>query len=598
MAKLLRKGTDGLPEEVEVATAGAASANNGVSSDGTNVVLGQAVGQLGDPAKLLSSREIPTDGKSVTFVEKTSGQILLVRLEGRTGDGTNRAILEFSNGATFNTAANGIFQLVHGTDKNLYVWAKDGTNGWKNVATFEPDGDLTLAKSLFIKQDGQVGNSLYEIRQDPGDGQTDVLLIRRSGTSSAGGADPAYSLVELDAPARATNTDPQESTLTLTRKFGTRNEFLDVFNNGYPSGTYPSMDMGLRVQKRGTGVLRPLVIQFASDLASVVDALRITPLTVNGAGVVTDGEVTFKAPFRPVLANALGLEFADGDSSHRITLKAPATVPNSYTLNLPTAPPTAGQALIASSATQLSWGSAGSSAESTTYITTAYTVQDTDFNILFNFPSNLSITLPTAAGRAGKKFTFKKIFGAGNGTIIPNGAEQIDGGANQVIAATNEAFTIISDGANWFVIHRVQNASGALYTASSVGTTLSGVVWSGTAPTSIAYRHRWSRVGNLTTVEIHGFGTAAQTSTGVEFDLPANCPSPDEWYTTLNAQFAVATAAFSNANAVTNASRGGMTKISTGSGWRVSLAWASTAVRYFSCTITYRSVPGTGSTEQ
>lgn len=591
--KLLRRNpTTGNFQEVEVNVSGNPSANNGMMFDTTNLVLGQAVNAANDPAKLLSAREIPTDGNEFSFVERKANAILLVRLTGRTGDTLTKSILEFTNGETYATAPNGIMQLAYMADKTLRFWGKDGTNGWKNSLTVEPDGDIAVQKSIFVRQDGQVGTSLYEIRQDPGTGQTDVLNLKRSGTSTTGGADPSYTLLEIEAPTRTLAADPQEATISLSRKFDTRNEFLDVFNNGYPSGTFPSMDMGLRVQKRGAGILRPLVFQFASGLSSVVDALRFTPLVVNGSGVVTDGEVTFKAPFRPVLANSLGLEFGDGDSSHRIILKAPNTVPNSYSLNLPSAPPSPGQVLQATNATDLTWAAA-SGGGTTTYITAAYTVQTNDDVILFNFSTNQNINLISAVGRRGKRLTFKKIFGAGNGNIIPFGAETIDGGGTQVIATTNEAFTLVSDDANWFIESRVQNASGALYTASNVGTTLTNVVWSGVAPTGISYRYRWSRAGNVTTVEVHGFGTAVGTSTGIDFSLPTNCPTPEEFNANNNGQFAVSTAAFGNTSAIIGQSRGGM--IRTASGWTISLSWASGSVRFFSCFITYRSTPGTGS---
>lgn len=44
-------------------------ANNGLSIKNWTTVLGQDIGEAGDPAKLLSDREIPMDGKSLTFRE-------------------------------------------------------------------------------------------------------------------------------------------------------------------------------------------------------------------------------------------------------------------------------------------------------------------------------------------------------------------------------------------------------------------------------------------------------------------------------------------------------------------------------------------------
>lgn len=49
------------------------SANNGLSSTGTNAVLGQDIGQAGNPAALLSNREIPLSGKAINLLGNTGG---------------------------------------------------------------------------------------------------------------------------------------------------------------------------------------------------------------------------------------------------------------------------------------------------------------------------------------------------------------------------------------------------------------------------------------------------------------------------------------------------------------------------------------------
>ena len=45
--------------------------NNGLSASGTNIVLGQSAGASGNPGKLLSPREIPFNGLSISFVDPT-----------------------------------------------------------------------------------------------------------------------------------------------------------------------------------------------------------------------------------------------------------------------------------------------------------------------------------------------------------------------------------------------------------------------------------------------------------------------------------------------------------------------------------------------
>lgn len=573
---------------------GSATGNNGVSTDGSAIVLGQAVNQLSDPAKLLSNREIPFNEKELTFIEKNANGILLFRLQGNTGDGVTKSIFEFNNGGTYNTAANNIWQFTHYTDRTLRLWGKDGVNGWVNNAIFEYAGNMSLFRALKIRQSGQVGNSVYEIMQDTGTGQTDVLLVKRSGSSTTGGADPSYSLLEIDAPDRTLSTDPQEATLSLCRKFGTRNEFLDVFNNGYPSGGSPSMDMGLRVQRRGvTAVLRDFVIQYASSITTVRDIVRIKPLAMDVDGLLTDAETWFTFG-RYILRGNTTLQFNDANDSHYIRLISPSEVATNRTITLPQNAPFR-YGLLETDATGVTkWGFG----DGTTFVTSSYTATVADSTILCNFSTTQTITLPSAVGIAGKKFTIKRIFGVGLVGISTVSSQQIDNSAATLnLTDVNDTITIISDGANWFSVARIiaaSGGSGATYSASSIGTTLVNATWS-VAPANIAYRWKWSRVGNLTTFELHAFGTAASTLTDFAFDLPTTCPVPDEWTLNLNAQYSVATVFATNANVPVNGSRGLMQKISTGSGWRISCACASSAVRYFSCFITYRSAPGTGS---
>jgi hypothetical protein len=62
-------------------------ANNGLSVSTINpqiVVLGQNVGQAGDPAKLLSNREIPINGMTLTFRDVGNGSIIIKESAGTT----------------------------------------------------------------------------------------------------------------------------------------------------------------------------------------------------------------------------------------------------------------------------------------------------------------------------------------------------------------------------------------------------------------------------------------------------------------------------------------------------------------------------------
>jgi hypothetical protein len=82
-----------------------------------------------------------------------------------------------------------------------------------------------------------------------------------------------------------------------------------------------------------------------------------------------------------------------------------------------------------------------------------YTVLITDGTILGNTTSNnITLTLPTAIGYEGKRFTFKKI-SASNTLYIDGYLNQtIDTVANRILADNNDSITIESDGSNWQII--------------------------------------------------------------------------------------------------------------------------------------------------
>jgi|TARA_B110000908_G_scaffold129508_1_gene152201 hypothetical protein len=64
----------------------------------------------------------------------------------------------------------------------------------------------------------------------------------------------------------------------------------------------------------------------------------------------------------------------------------------------------------------------------------------------------ITIVLPTAVGNHGKMFMVKKIAAGNTVTIDANASETIDGAATKVLSAQWESVTIISNGANWFII--------------------------------------------------------------------------------------------------------------------------------------------------
>ncbi|MCI5056881.1 MAG: hypothetical protein MRY83_12275 [Flavobacteriales bacterium] len=84
-----------------------------------------------------------------------------------------------------------------------------------------------------------------------------------------------------------------------------------------------------------------------------------------------------------------------------------------------------------------------------------YTALITDEVILVDASAgDVTITLPTASGIAGKKYYFKKDDGTANNVIIDgNGAETIDGNATVSTNVAFQGWTMISDGTNWKILY-------------------------------------------------------------------------------------------------------------------------------------------------
>lgn len=105
--------------------------------------------------------------------------------------------------------------------------------------------------------------------------------------------------------------------------------------------------------------------------------------------------------------------------------------------------------------------------------TAAYTATDSDDVILVDATAGaVTITLPTAVGRAGKRYTIKKIDSSANAvTIDPNGTETIDRAATVVLGAQDAAAIIESDNANWFGLGGVPTRAYASLSADVALTT-------------------------------------------------------------------------------------------------------------------------------
>ncbi|MES2140473.1 MAG: hypothetical protein V4511_12265 [Bacteroidota bacterium] len=80
----------------------------------------------------------------------------------------------------------------------------------------------------------------------------------------------------------------------------------------------------------------------------------------------------------------------------------------------------------------------------------AYTLTAVDD--IVSVTGTTTITLPTAVGIAGRKYTIKNIDAATTVTVSASGAETIDGAPTKALALQYQYLTLLSDGANWLIV--------------------------------------------------------------------------------------------------------------------------------------------------
>jgi len=81
-----------------------------------------------------------------------------------------------------------------------------------------------------------------------------------------------------------------------------------------------------------------------------------------------------------------------------------------------------------------------------------YTLTGDDHTILVDCSGgNVTLTLPTAVGCAGRMYMIKRIDGAANtANIDPNGSEEIEGSTNSASVAARGSIVIQSDNSGWW----------------------------------------------------------------------------------------------------------------------------------------------------
>ena len=142
-----------------------------------------------------------------------------------------------------------------------------------------------------------------------------------------------------------------------------------------------------------------------------------------------------------------------------VTISSVATTfPNSFLAN---SSATLGNTAVTLGSTVTSVGNLTVNNETVNGLTAAiatktgnYSLTSVDCTVLGNAATgNISITLPTAVGAAGRFYTVKKVDSTANTvTVATTSAQTIDGQASKVLSIQYDGIQVQSDNANWVVI--------------------------------------------------------------------------------------------------------------------------------------------------
>ena len=192
------------------------------------------------------------------------------------------------------------------------------------------------------------------------------------------------------------------------------------------------------------------LIFFTGGTATTNEAMRITGTGSIGMGTTTPGN---KLEINSGTGGASGLRLKELPAGGVLFMSATADVSqNNNNLFFDATNYRLGVAAGSTPASTLQVG--GSLGMAITTKTANYTASGSDYTILCNNTSGaITISLPTAAGCAGRIYVIKKVSAAGN-TVTVDGylAETIDGNTTYALTSQYSTVTIQSDGTSWWVL--------------------------------------------------------------------------------------------------------------------------------------------------
>lgn len=235
-----------------------------------------------------------------------------------------------------------------------------------------------------------------------------LFSIGGDGTISAGGADNTFRNLTLVGGA-----SNQNSVLTLTNGSKSQTSWLTT-------GAILNSAAGTRTNSSAAGTYA----------TAIFHAIQSQTLAAANAGTITTEAANF------YIAGA-------------VTAGTNMTITRAYALWV-----ASGQSRFGGEVVSLDRVTSAGSAVAVTTKTGAYTAVNTDEVILCNTTTaGFAVTLPTAVGRTGQRYTIKKVSADANTlTVNTTAAQTIDGAATLTTTTQWARWTLVSDGANWMVI--------------------------------------------------------------------------------------------------------------------------------------------------
>lgn len=272
----------------------------------------------------------------------------------------------------------------------------------------------------------------------------DSTVVHNTGSESVSGT-------------KAFSTSPTVPTPTLGSQAANKTYVDSVVSAGAPDATTSTkgiVQLAGDLGGTGTAAAAPIISDGAITNAKVSNSAAIAQSKLNLA--ITDTEVASGANIAQSKISGLAASLAAKTDKATLTTKGDIYAATAASTPARLGVGSDGQVLTADSsqATGIKWAPAGGSNSHTVVSkTSAYTATTSDEVILVSASGGaVTITLPTAVGNS-NFYSIKKTDSSGNFvTIDTTSSQTIDGGLTAVIKVQYASVTVVSNGANWFII--------------------------------------------------------------------------------------------------------------------------------------------------